>query len=78
MPQTNFYPATQPFPASFTDEITKNKIRKHLTDINDVISEDDIRNIRTDLGDNKISSRKDDKEDGNNSSDIETVWNVID
>lgn len=30
----------------FNDAATKNKIRQHLLDINDVISEDDIRNIR--------------------------------
>ncbi len=78
MPQSNIYPSVQPFPASFSDEITKNKIRKHLTDINDVISEDDIRNIKTDMGDNKISSVKEEKEDGNNSAEIETVWNVLD
>ncbi|MEO7264255.1 MAG: hypothetical protein ABIW38_05050 [Ferruginibacter sp.] len=78
MPQSNFYPSVQPFPAYLSDEITKNKIRKHLTDINDVISEDDIRNIKTDMGDNKISSDKEGKEDGNNSAEIETVWNVLD
>lgn len=78
MPQSNFYPSVQPFPASFSDENTKNKIRKHLTDINDVISEEDIRNIKTDMGDNKSTVVKNEKEDGNNSSDIETVWNVLD
>ena len=30
---------------SHADEATYNKIRRHLTDINDVISEEDIRNI---------------------------------
>lgn len=33
--------------ASFLDEATKQKIQKHLTDINDVITEDDIRRIDT-------------------------------
>ena len=28
------------------DEVTYNKIRRHLTDINDTITEDDIRNIK--------------------------------
>ncbi len=32
---------------------TKNRIRKHLSDINDVITEDDIKNIRTDIYDDK-------------------------
>lgn len=31
----------------FYDEITKEKIQRHLTDINDVITEEDIRNIDT-------------------------------
>ena len=31
------------------DEITRKKIQKHLTDINDVISEDDIKNVNTDI-----------------------------
>ncbi len=35
--------------AVFFDEITKNKIHRHLTDINDSISEEDIRNIDTNI-----------------------------
>lgn len=31
------------------DTSTKEKIRKHLSDVNDVITEDDIKNIRTDI-----------------------------
>ncbi len=31
------------------DEITRKKIQKHLTDINDVISEEDIKNVNTDI-----------------------------
>jgi len=30
----------------FNDRATRNKIDRHLLDINDVISEDDIRNIQ--------------------------------
>ncbi len=33
----------------FNDSNTKNKIYRHLNDINDVISEDDIRNIKVSL-----------------------------
>jgi hypothetical protein len=36
-------------PFSYVDEATKIKIQRHLTDINDVISEDDIRNIDTSI-----------------------------
>ncbi|MEO6405553.1 MAG: hypothetical protein ABIY51_15345 [Ferruginibacter sp.] len=76
MQQSNIYPLVQPFPALFSDEITRNKIRKHLTDINDVITEDDIRNIRTELDGDDITPDKNSKEDGNNSSEIDTVWNI--
>ncbi|WP_255153699.1 hypothetical protein [Ferruginibacter sp. HRS2-29] len=31
------------------DTSTKEKIRKHLSDVNDVITEEDIKNIRTDI-----------------------------
>ena len=73
MPQSNVYPTVKPFPAFFTDEMTRDKIRKHLNDINDVISEDDIRNIKTDMGDNIIPIVKDEKEDENSNAEIETV-----
>jgi hypothetical protein len=33
----------------YFDEATKNKIQRHLTDINDRISEEDIRNIDTNI-----------------------------
>ena len=32
------------------DEVTRNKIDKHLSDINDTISEEDIKNINTSTG----------------------------
>lgn len=31
---------------SYKDEATYNKIRRHLVDINDTITEDDIRNVK--------------------------------
>ncbi|MEP6713073.1 MAG: hypothetical protein ABJA37_11680 [Ferruginibacter sp.] len=33
----------------FFDNVTKEKIRKHLSDFNDVITEEDIKNIKTDM-----------------------------
>lgn len=33
----------------YTDEATKLRIDKHLTDINDTITEEDIRNINTNI-----------------------------
>jgi hypothetical protein len=39
---------------SYKDEVTYNKIRRHLVDINDTISEDDIRNIKLFVAVNEI------------------------
>ena len=33
----------------FYDEATRERINKHLTDINDTITEEDIRNINTNI-----------------------------
>ncbi len=33
----------------FFDHATKEKIHKHLSDINDIITEEDIKNIKTDM-----------------------------
>jgi hypothetical protein len=33
----------------FLDQSTKSKIQRHLTDINDIITEEDIRNIDTSI-----------------------------
>ncbi|MCW3091997.1 MAG: hypothetical protein JWP81_3066 [Ferruginibacter sp.] len=41
----------------FTDEKTDEKIHKHLSDINDQISDKDIENIRTDI-DKEIEETK--------------------
>lgn len=36
-------------PAYYSDKATKDKIQKHLTDITDTITEEDIRNIDTSI-----------------------------
>lgn len=33
----------------FLDDATQERIHKHLSDINDVITEEDIRNVKTDM-----------------------------
>jgi hypothetical protein len=33
-------------PYTFIDEVTKEKIKRHISDINDVISENDIKNAK--------------------------------
>lgn len=42
----------------FYDETTKEKIARHLTDINDRISEEDIRNIDTNITKNTTRGNK--------------------
>jgi hypothetical protein len=34
----------------FSDVVTKRKISKHISDINDTITEDDIKNVKTNFG----------------------------
>ena len=34
----------------FDDEATHEKIQRHLSDITDTITEDDIKNVKTDIG----------------------------
>ena len=36
-------------PRTFEDSITYEKIHRHLCDINDTITEEDIKNVRTDF-----------------------------
>jgi hypothetical protein len=52
-------PIAQDFRSSlFYDETTKEKIARHLTDINDRISEEDIRNIDTNITKNTNKGNK--------------------
>lgn len=37
------------------DEVTRNKINKHLSDIDDTISEEDIKNINTVTGSENVA-----------------------
>jgi hypothetical protein len=40
-----------------SDEVTRNKIDKHLSDINDTISEEDMKNINTKTGDENVPTK---------------------
>ncbi|MEP7164432.1 MAG: hypothetical protein ABI741_07055 [Ferruginibacter sp.] len=60
----------------FNDMATKNKIDKHLLDINDIISEDDIRNIKVSIPD--LSSVHFVKEDGKRRKMSTTPWDILD
>ncbi|MEO6330806.1 MAG: hypothetical protein ABIO55_17860 [Ginsengibacter sp.] len=78
-------------PEKFKDEATKNKINQHLSDINDTISEDDIKNIITDISSSKLASddiieTPEDKapatdkkvENGtDDKTDMPTSWNIL-
>lgn len=65
------------------DEITRKKIEKHLTDINDTISEDDIKNVNTNIHseDPQTPAEKAYSEDTVESEterkEIPTPWKVI-
>ena len=58
-----------------SDKITENKIHQHLSDENDIISDDDIKNIRTDLVEDQVQGlseeelKKAEKEEAQNKKD---------
>ncbi len=72
----------------FYDEVTKRKIERHLSDINDKISDEDIMNVITDItseNSNKKDSIHVDYGSSNTSGDtaeeveqMPTSWNIID
>ena len=45
---------SQPGQKKISDKITEDKVHHHLSDENDIISDDDIKNIRTDLVEDQI------------------------
>jgi hypothetical protein len=45
----NKSPLDKSLSESVVDETTKQRINQHLKDVNDTISDDDIRNINTDI-----------------------------
>ncbi|CAN5830130.1 hypothetical protein BH11BAC4_BH11BAC4_26910 [soil metagenome] len=58
----------------FHDNVTKSKIYRHLNDINDVISEEDIRNIKVSIPGSEIIPFGN-KDKSRNSL---TTWDVLD
>ncbi|MEO6538247.1 MAG: hypothetical protein ABIT07_07010 [Ferruginibacter sp.] len=83
-------------PLIFKDKRTKAKIDRHLSDINDEISEADIASVKTDVTPNtpvtedeadkeasehlkSLENKEKDKfEDGNNTNDVDSSWNILD
>ena len=47
-----------------SDEATRNKINKHLSDIDDTISEDDLKNINTVTGTENVAKEPVEKNPG--------------
>ncbi|MDB5203908.1 MAG: hypothetical protein JWQ27_3317 [Ferruginibacter sp.] len=74
----------------FTDDDTHRKIQEHLSNPNDTITEEDIKNIKTDMTlvsqetadarytTNPEVSADPSKVDGNNSNEIDSTWNILD
>lgn len=70
----------------FSDKKTKKKIDLHLSDINDTISDDDIKNVITDISSSApvAGATKNNKLPKDNSSSddevpqVPTAWNIID
>ncbi len=72
----------------FYDEVTKRKIERHLSDINDTISDTDIMNVITDISSANLENSSNvhvDNPPPKNSSlpdeevkQIPTSWNIID
>ena len=74
----------------YKDEVTQNKIHKHLTDINDTISAQDIENIDANIGSpdvpkggnnetEELPPDKTDKDDNDedNREQLPTTWNIL-
>ena len=74
-------------PYSFSDEVTKNKIKRHINDIKDVITEEDIANAKV-PGEEEAppvqpEEKKDEKKDRNKARNPGegkpiTSWDIID
>ncbi len=71
-------------PYTFSDEVTKNKIKKHITDIKDVITEEDIANVKVPGEEEELpvspTEENKDKEKGRLAGEGKpiTPWDVID
>lgn len=66
----------------FKDERTREKINRHLSDESDTISEDDIKNVITDIASDAKDGKaiKDGAENENQGIDkdqLPTTWNII-
>ena len=75
-------------PRSYPDQATYNKIQRHLSDINDTITEEDIRNVKIDplppvylakqLDLPKESVQDETEEEYKEGKKINSTWNILD
>lgn len=68
-------------PYSFSDEATKNKIKKHINDIKDVITEEDIANAKVPGEEDALPEpreEKDEKKEVPSEGKPITPWDIID
>ena len=70
-------------PYSFQDEVTEKKIKRHINDITDVISETDIKNVKipgSEKPSNHIKNRNGEKKPRIGSSEGNPVspWDIVD
>ena len=86
-PKKNQPENEEPQPYSFSDIATKNKIKKHLSDINDVITEQDIANAKVPgdeeplpphFGEDNDEKNDQNEEDSPGEGKPITPWDVID
>ena len=77
---------TKSQPYTFSDEVTKNKIKKHINDIRDVITEEDIANAKV-PGEEEalpVEPVKEEKDETENKNKIPgegkpiTPWDILD
>jgi hypothetical protein len=63
-------------PGEFKDERTREKINRHLSDESDTISEDDIKNVITDIA-SDAKDGADNENQGIDKDQLPTTWNII-
>ena len=63
-----------------SDEITRKKIDEHLSNIDDTISEQDIKNINTSTASTTIPDKKDADEDKEEETkrEMPNTWDILD
>lgn len=64
-------------PYTFSDEPTKKKIKRHLSDIHDVITENDIKNVKIPGKEKPVKPRRGKKDASNNKPDEDVTTKPV-